>query len=238
MQLRSFGRPVQAVALSPDYKRDRTFLSGGLAGNLVLTVGGRKGADTASSTSGGAAATASGWLGSIGLGGSSGTDTVLHSGEGTINTIKWSLSGKYVTWINEQGIKIMRTHLHLESSDSDFQWKRVNHIDRPDLPGWEEMAGVWKGRAEWIDEAALELDEPGDKALEKSTDTNGSGAESSVLKKPKTKRHEKLVIGWGGTIWILNVFPGGRGTGKEAGERLIGRVEVATMLVRSCCRYC
>ena len=34
--LRNFARPVQAVALSPDYKNDRSYLSGGLAGELIL----------------------------------------------------------------------------------------------------------------------------------------------------------------------------------------------------------
>lgn len=223
-QLRDFARPVQAVALSPDYKNDRTYISGGLAGNLVLTVGGRSG--ETSTTTGTAAASASGWLGAIGLGSNTGKDTVLHSGEGTISTIKWSLSGKYVVWINEQGIKIMRSNLHLESADAESAWKRIAHVDRPQEAGWEEMAGVWKGRAEWIDEKNLETDED-DKARE-------STAVSSAKAKLKQQalvstRNEKLLVGWGGTVWIINVHPGGVGVGKHAGERTVGRAEILKM---------
>jgi vacuolar protein sorting-associated protein 41 len=80
VQVRNFARPVQAVALSPDYKNDRTYVSGGLAGNLVLSVGGRAGTISTSTTTGTAAAAASGWLGTIGLGTNTGKDTILHSG--------------------------------------------------------------------------------------------------------------------------------------------------------------
>ena len=135
VQLRNFARPVQAVALSPEYKSDRTYLSGGLAGNLILTVGGQPGRSV-STTIGTAAATASGWLGSMGLGTNTGKDTVLHSGEGTISTIKWSLSGKYVAWLNEHGIKIMRSKLKLDSADADDAWQRIGHIDRPQTDEW------------------------------------------------------------------------------------------------------
>ncbi|KAL9063881.1 MAG: hypothetical protein Q9157_008045 [Trypethelium eluteriae] len=63
--LRNFARPVQAVAISPDFKNDRTYLSGGLAGNLIVTVGGKAGVSADANTNS-AAAAASGWLGSIG----------------------------------------------------------------------------------------------------------------------------------------------------------------------------
>ena len=66
---RNFGRPVQAVALSPNYKNDRAFISGGRAGELILTAGGRIGVSSNATTMGGATATASSWLGSMGLGG-------------------------------------------------------------------------------------------------------------------------------------------------------------------------
>jgi hypothetical protein len=227
VQLRNFARPVQTVALSPDYKNDRTYLSGGLAGNLVLTVGGRSGTSSTSSTTGSAAATASGWLGSIGLSANTGKDTVLHSGEGTISTIKWSLSGKYVVWINEHGIKIMRSNLHLESADSESAWKRIAHVDRPNDEGWEEMASVWKGRAEWINERSLESDED-DRPKEKAN----SSAASSKLKQQAlkgSKRIEKLLVGWGSTVWIINVHPGGTGVGKNVGERTVGRAEIVKM---------
>ncbi|KAK6582499.1 hypothetical protein PZA11_004907 [Diplocarpon coronariae] len=217
VQLRNFGRPVQAVAISPDYKNDRTYVSGGLAGNLVLTV---------------AAATASGWLGAIGIGGNTGKDTVLHSGEGTISTIKWSLSGKYVVWINEHGVKIMRTHLHLESADLESAWKRIGHVDRPQDNGWEEMAGVWKGRAEWIDEKSLENDED-DKARENSVSSPAT-AKLRQQGSSNGQRIEKLVVGWGGTVWIINVHPGGVGIGKHIGERSVGKPEIIKILRMDC----
>ena len=228
-QLRNFARPVQAVALSPDYKNDRTYISGGLAGNLILTVGGRSGTSSTSSTTGSTAAAASGWLGAIGLGTNTGKDTILHSGEGTISTIKWSLSGKYVVWINEQGVKIMRSNLFLDAADSEAAWKRFGHVDRPQDNGWEEMASVWKGRAEWLDEKTLESDED-DNAREAASSTPAT----AKLKEQATKgskRIEKLLIGWGGTVWIINVHPSSVGTGRHVGERSVGRAEIIKMLV-------
>jgi len=231
VQLRNFGRPVQAVALSPEYKNDRTYISGGLAGNLVLTIGGKAGASQ-STTTGTAAATASGWLGAIGLGGNAGKDSILHSGEGTISTIKWSLSGKYVVWINEHGVKIMRSHLHLDSSDLESAWKRIGHVDRPQDNGWEEMAGVWKGRAEWIDERSLETDED-----DKARETSVASPATAKLKQQASKssqKIEKLIVGWGGTIWIINVHPGGVGVGKHVGERSVGKPEIIKILRMDC----
>lgn len=229
VQLRNFGRPVQTVSLSPDYRADRSYLSGGMAGNLVLTVGGRSGTSSTSTTTGSAAASASGWLGVIGLGGSAGRDQVLHSGEGAVSTIKWSLSGKHIVWVNEQGIKIMRSNLHLEAGESEFAWKRISHTDHPNRPGWDEMAGIWKAHVEWIDEAGLESDDgypPSSSSLEKLRDP----PDLERLKAPqKSRRTEKLVVGWSGTIWIINVHPGGAGVGKDVGERKIARAEVITM---------
>ncbi|CAI4215558.1 unnamed protein product [Parascedosporium putredinis] len=213
VQLRSFARPVQAVALSPEYKNDRTYLSGGLAGNLILTVGGQPG-------------------GVMGIGTNTGKDTILHSGEGTINTIKWSLSGKYVAWLNEHGIKIMRTKLKLEAGDHDDAWKRIGHVDRPQTDEWETMASVWKGRAEWIDEQALESDES-ERSLQ---DLSASPAADLLRRQAKagTKSIERLVVGWGGTIWIIHVHPGGVGVGPDAGERSVGRAEIAKILRMDC----
>jgi hypothetical protein len=216
---RNFGRPVQAVTLSPDYKNDRTFISGGRAGELILTTGGRIGVSSNATTMGGATAAASSWLGSMGLGASSGKDTVLHSGEGTISTIRWSLSGKYVAWVNEEGIKIMRSNLHLEFSESEFAWKRISHTDRPNGTGWEEMASVWKARAEWIDLSALDdadnLD-PSNETTNHKTPSNGTG-----------EKTEKLVVGWGGTVWVIDVYPN-RASKSSKGERY-GSAEVTTM---------
>ncbi|EHK99622.1 putative Vacuolar protein sorting-associated protein 41 like protein [Glarea lozoyensis 74030] len=185
VQLRDFARPVQAVALSPDYKNDRT-----------------------------ASAAASGWLGSIGLGAGAGKDTILHSGEGTISTIKWSLTGKYVV------------------ADAEFAWKRIGHVDRPQDAGWDEMASVWKGRVEWIDEKSLETDED-DKAREAATSSPATAKLKQQTSKSKNKI-EKLLIGWGGTIWIINVHPGGLGIGKNAGERTVGYPEIIKILRMDC----
>ncbi|PHH50384.1 Vacuolar protein sorting-associated protein 41 -like protein [Ceratocystis fimbriata CBS 114723] len=230
VQLRNFARPVQAVALSPDYRNDRTYLSGGLAGNLIVTVGGSPGRST-STTIGTAAATASGWLGSIGLGSGSGKDTILHSGEGPISTIKWSLSGKYVAWLNEFGIKIMRSRLHLDAADApEDAWKRIGHIDRPQTEEWDTMASVWKGRAEWIDEKSIETETATLNSLN-NTDISSSSKSTSML---KSKTIERLVVGWGGTIWIIHVHPGAIGVGKHVGERIPGRAEIANVLRMDC----
>lgn len=228
VQLRSFGRPVQAVALSPDYKNDRTYLTGGLAGQLVLTVGGGPGRST-STTSGTAAATASGWLGSMGLGTNTGKDTVLHSGEGTINCIKWSLSGKFVVWLNEHGIKIMRTKLHLDNVDSEDAWKRIGHIDRPQTEEWDTMASVWKGRIEWIDEEALEADEDEATSVDPIAMGTGTSAQLRELASSVKKSTERLLVGWGGTIWIVNVHPPGQISGRGGTRKSAGRAEIVKM---------
>ncbi|KAL5113611.1 Vacuolar protein sorting-associated protein 41 [Pleosporales sp. CAS-2024a] len=225
--LRNFGRPVQAVALSPEYKSDRSYLSGGLAGELIHTSGGQIGVRSNANTSS-ASQAAAGWLGAIGLGGHGGKDTVLHSGEGTISSIKWSLSGNFVAWSNEYGIRIMRTDLHLDSADSELAWKRLGFVERPNRRVWQEMAGVWKARMEWVDDQSLESDE------DDNTSVNGGKAESAlppqrlaqappVLKK---RSAEKLVIGWGDTAWVVRVYPGGTGTGKNVGEKSPGSADI------------
>ncbi|KAJ4387397.1 Vacuolar protein sorting-associated protein 41 [Gnomoniopsis smithogilvyi] len=233
VQLRNFARPVHAVALSPDYKNDRTYLSGGTAGNLILTVGGGPGRST-STTVGTAAATASGWLGSMGLGANNGKDTILHSGEGIISTIKWSLTGKYVVWLNEHGIKIMRSHLHLESGDPEDAWKRIGHYDRPQTDEWEAMAGVWKGRVEWIDERSVPTSD-GDKDFEELPASPSLAAEKLKLHHEKDRqRIERVLVGWGSNIWILHIHPGGTGTGKKANQRSLGRAEMVKILRMDC----
>lgn len=236
--LRNFARPVQAVALSPDYKNDRSYLSGGLAGELILTTGGQAGVRSNANTNH-ASAAAQGWLGAIGLGGHSGRDTILHSGEGIINNIKWSLSGKYVAWVNEHGIRIMRTNIHLHSADSESAWKRIGFIERPNRRAWEDMAGVWKARIEWVDDQWLESDDDAIISL------NGHGAEkpdttlphlradkpSELPKKHKKKKVEKLVIGWGDAAWVVHVHPGG--AGRDGAERSVGSAEIIHLCVSS-----
>ncbi|EMR69433.1 putative vacuolar assembly protein [Eutypa lata UCREL1] len=141
-----------------------------------------------------------------------GKDTVIHSGEGTISTIKWSLSGKYVVWLNEHGIKIMRSKVQLDSADAEDAWKRIGHIDRPHTDEWEEMAGVWKGRAEWIDEQSVENDEE-DTTSEPTVAEPQSPAATRLKQQAlqSDKKIERLLVGWGGTIWIIHVHPGGMG---------------------------
>lgn len=212
---------MQAVALSPEYKSDRNYLSGGQAGSLVLTSGGQAG-KSANATTTGAAAAASGWLGAIGLGANTGTDKVLHNGEGIISTIKWSLSGKYVLWVNEQGIKIMRSNLKMESAESGLEWKRMSHIDRPNRPGWEDMAGVWKARVEWIDRDNLEADDDSPIISVAPPSANGSSPKPSH----KKVKVEEVLVGWGDSVWLIKVYPGSTENGTE---NKIGRAEVATM---------
>ncbi|KAL8912838.1 MAG: hypothetical protein Q9171_002216 [Xanthocarpia ochracea] len=236
VMLRNFGRPVHGVALSPEYKNDHSYLSGGLAGNLILTVGGRSGTSSTSNAGAGAAAAASGWLGAFGLGSNTGKDTILHSGEGAIRTIQWSLSGNYVVWVNEKGIKLMRSNLHLETNESESAWKRISHIDHPNRAVWEEMASVWKPHAKWIDETGLEtedLDTSRVNGLQKAP-SHPSNITGAPLPKSAARRtrSEKLVVGWGDTIWIINVLPGGATSGKDAGK--IARVEILTILRTDC----
>lgn len=225
--LRNYGRPVQAVALSPDYKSDRSYLSGGLAGELILTEGAPVGTSSNANTSS-ASQAASGWLGAIGLGGHGGKDTVLHSGDGTISGIKWSLSGKYVAWSNEFGIRIMRTNLHLDSTDSHLAWKRMGLVDRPNRRIWQDMAGVWKARMEWVDDQSLESDEDAIMSMnggDKSESTLPHQRAGQTTHPARRKKVEKLVIGWGDAAWVIRVYPGEPGTGKNVGESSVGSVE-------------
>ncbi|KAI0404127.1 hypothetical protein F4802DRAFT_569004 [Xylaria palmicola] len=231
-QLRNFARPVQAVAVSPEYKSDRTYLSGGRAGNLVLTVGAPQGRST-STTVGTAAAAASGWLGSMGLGTNTGKDTILHSGEGAISTVKWSLSGKYVVWLNEHGIKIMRTKTHLDAASADDAWKRIGHIDRPQTEEWEEMAGFWEGRAEWVDDQAIGSSD--DEAKDGVAGTLSPAASRLAFQaKNHDKSIERLIVGWGGTIWIIHVHPGSTSAAKNDAHSSVGRAEIAKILRMDC----
>ena len=231
--LRNFGRPLQAVALSPDYKNDRSYLSGGLAGELIHTVGGPIGQKSNANTSS-ASQTAQGWLGAIGLGGNAGKDTVLHSGEGSISAIKWSLSGKFVAWSNEHGIRIMRTDLHLDGADSESAWKRIGFIEKPNRRAWQDMAGVWKARIEWVDDRSLESDDDaimsmnGHHSVDKTEATlpHNRVSQPEPAKSTKRKMFEKLIIGWGDAAWIVHVQPGGAGVGRDVGERLVGSAEV------------
>jgi hypothetical protein len=238
VQLRNFARPLNAVALSPDYRNDKTYLSGGLAGKLILTVGGKAGVSIDANTNS-AAAAASGWFSSIGLGGNTGTDTSLHSGEGAISTIKWSLSGKWVVWVNEEGIKIMRSHLKLGSENQDDAWKRVAHAARPNRKAWEDMAGVWKGRCEWIDDNGLESDElatgGGAEETPNGIGVGGNNTMKSLSSPQGKKKVERLVVGWGDTAWILHVQSGSSTPLGPNAKRQIGSADIIhKMQFRDC----
>lgn len=52
-----------------------------------------------------------GWLGS--------KDTILHSGEGTIQDIKWS--GNLIAWANDLGVKVYDRTVH----------QRIAYVERP-----------------------------------------------------------------------------------------------------------
>ncbi|KAH6637455.1 hypothetical protein C7974DRAFT_141527 [Boeremia exigua] len=228
--LRNFARPIQAVALSPDYKNDRSYLSGGLAGELILTSGGPIGTRATANTSS-ASQAAQGWLGAIGLGGNTGRDTILHSGEGSISTIKWSLSGKYVVWVNEEGIRFMRTNLFLDSADSELAWKRIGFVGKPNRRVWQDMAALWKARVDWVDDESLESD---DDAI-MSMNSHRENKDDATLphhrrhksgKGPKVEKVEKLVVGWGDAAWIIHVVPGEVFGNGRTGERSPGSIEV------------
>ncbi|KAJ7062940.1 vacuolar assembling protein VPS41 [Mycena amicta] len=74
-------RPVRAIALEPNFAKrtTRSFVCGGMAGNLILYE--------------------RGWLGH--------KDTILHTGEGPIWAVKWR--GSLIAWANDLGVKIYDT---------------------------------------------------------------------------------------------------------------------------------
>ena len=122
----------------------------------------------------------------------------------------------------------MRSNLHLESRDSDLAWKRINHIDHPNRPGWDEMAGIWKAHVEWIDEAGLESDE-----MFPIQSNEGEPVEPSDIERmrspEKSRTIEKLVVGWAGTIWVVNVHPFDPGNVKDSTRHRLGSVDPVTM---------
>ena len=166
----------------------------------------------------------------MGLSANNGRDRILHSGEGAISVIKWSLSGKFVVWAN--GAAASRSCARARScraATPTSAWSRIAHVDKPGRPQWEEMAGVWKPRAEWIDEARLEPDEGGARAAPPPANGNGTraaslskGAAAAALEAvarngrvASKKKLERLVVGWGDAVWILQVKPESKSTGRE-----------------------
>ncbi|KAI5305507.1 hypothetical protein KEM56_004242 [Ascosphaera pollenicola] len=232
VMLRNFGRPVHTVALSPNYSKDRTFLSGGTAGSLVLTVGGRIGGKSDATILGsGLASTSSGWLNSLGLAANRGKDSSLHDGEGTINTIKWSQSGKFVMWVNEEGIKVMRSNVALQGQQPELAWRRLSHIDRPKTSDWNDMAGLWKARAEWVNRESLEMTD-----ASASSDSTVSSAQKGPAPQDSdpTNMTEKLIVGWGGTIWVVDVTPTEPQSDQEPAQKKGGSVTITTILRTDC----
>ncbi|KAF3910805.1 hypothetical protein ABW20_dc0103258 [Dactylellina cionopaga] len=198
----NFSRPVSAIALSPTFKHDRIFLSGGRAGNLIVSRAAPK-TTTAASVAGGGGS----WL----PWGGGTKDVVQYSGEGPISTISWSrVSPRFVAWANESGIKIMRSHLVTfkgDKIDRAGEWKKISAIARPEeVP--EEMAAGWKVRMEWIDLDTLE------KRAEEIEHEEGKGKGHLVKKKvvgQKIRRgggKERLLISWGPVIWVVDVYGG------------------------------
>jgi vacuolar protein sorting-associated protein 41 len=124
----------------------------------------------------------------------------------------------------------MRTNIQLESGDADYAWSRIAHIDRPERSQWEEMVGVWKARAEWINEANLEAED--DEPSANGGHKNGTPIENLSIEATKNgrsqskRRTEKLVVGWGDSVWILSVKSESKSTGKEPGRRTAGSATI------------
>lgn len=74
-------RPMRTIAMEPNFakKGTRTFVSGGMAGDLILRE--------------------KGWIGH--------KETILHSGEGPIYQARWR--GRLIAWANDTGVKIYDT---------------------------------------------------------------------------------------------------------------------------------
>ncbi|KAK9762214.1 Vacuolar protein sorting-associated protein 41, variant 2 [Basidiobolus ranarum] len=77
----NYMRPVKCIALDPEFskKSTRQFVSGGMAGQLIMNQ--------------------KGWLGH--------KDTILHGGEGPIYALEWR--GDLIAWANDTGVKIYDT---------------------------------------------------------------------------------------------------------------------------------
>lgn len=221
--LKSFGRPILSVALSPNYYNDRIFLSGGLAGSLILSQNDRPGSRLISNLANVTNTNPVSWLGSTlgGLtGGNAGKDVVLHGGEGQVSSITWSReTHRFVAWGTEQGIKIMRSQSFLSEEleilrnagvnnvERTGSWKRISAIDRPESIS-EEMAAMNKPKIEWVDRRTLVENEEGQQ-----------------LGWPVSK--ERIVIGWGPNVWVVNVT--GVTSEEASSDRKWGYAEIVSM---------
>jgi hypothetical protein len=83
----NYHRPVQSVAMHPDYRSTPSLASGGLAQQFIVN--------------------SKGWFGF--------KDTVLHAGEGPIHAVRWK--GTLIAWANDVGVKLYDnstgTHNHI-----------------------------------------------------------------------------------------------------------------------------
>lgn len=222
---------------------DKTYLTGGLSSNLILSQYDKPGSKLTSSTVTTSDRGNGGWGLPLpipwGSSGDEGKDVILASGEGAISLIRFSReTPRYVAWACESGMKIMRSHIFLPGekerlvkegglgSSGKNDWKRICAIERPDSVS-EEMAGVIKARVEWIDrrELSKDPDEVGEEIIATSATT---GVDRPGWEGGK----ERLVVGWGGTVWVMNVFSG---EGVVDESRQWGWGEIVNMYVRSCC---
>ncbi|TFK47011.1 vacuolar protein sorting-associated protein 41 [Heliocybe sulcata] len=107
-------RPMRTVNMEPGFakKSTRAFVCGGMAGSLVLHE--------------------KGWLGH--------KETVLHTGEGPIWSVRWR--DRLIAWANDLGVKIYDT----------LSQSRITFIDRPpDSP----RADLFKSTLHWQDNSTL-----------------------------------------------------------------------------------
>ena len=82
----SYGRPVAAIALDPEFavRKTQQVVLGGREGRLLLN--------------------SRGWLGAH-------RDHVIHSGEGAVHAINWS-KGNLIAWANDRGVKVYDAVAH------------------------------------------------------------------------------------------------------------------------------
>lgn len=226
--LRNFGRPVQCVSISPEYQYDRSYVSGGLDGNLIVTSGGQKGVETQANINT-IASSASSWLGQIGLSADKGKDAKVHSGEGAISATSWSLSGKYVAWVNEHGIKVARTNLFLHPDHASSAWTVICHVDKPNRKEWDEMGSAWKARAHWIDQKHYDAFDDWSvephAAPQKQEASHTPDSPNSTPKKA-TPKTEQLLVGWGDAVWIVEIDPKGQHLSKPGASPALGKANL------------
>jgi len=128
----------------------------------------------------------------------------------------------------------MRTNLHLDGADSESAWKRIGFIDKPNRRIWQEMAGVWKARMEWVHDRSLESDD--DAIIRMNGHQDKPDTTLPHLRSPEQpkaaqqNKAEKLVIGWGDAAWIVHIQAGSPVGGQDKSARSVGSAEVVHFL--------